>query len=72
MCELWLVRIGPEKLPSSTVVREFGSLGTYTNYCSYWELHLVLRSVVRSRFPIRVLQVVACRCGNKRDLEVFI
>jgi len=33
--------------------------------CSYWELHLTLRSVVRIRFPAWVLQVVACMCGIK-------
>ena len=58
---LWLVRMGLGRFPSSALANEFGSLGTYTNYGSYWELHLALRSVVRSRFPTRVLQVVACR-----------
>jgi len=42
-------------------VCKFGSLGTNMNYGSYWKLHLVLRSVVRNKFPTRVLQVVACR-----------
>jgi len=72
VCELWLVGMGPKRLPSSALVGGFGSLGTYTNYGLYWELHPVLQSVVCSRFPARVLKVVAYRYGNKGDLEVTI
>jgi len=61
VCELWLVRMGPRGLPSSALPDEFGSLGTITNYGSYWELHVAFWSVVRNRFPARVLQVVVCR-----------
>ena len=62
MCELWLVRVGPRRFPSSVLASEFRSLGIIMNYGSYWELHLALWSVVHSRFPTRVLlQVVACR-----------
>ncbi|QCE10398.1 hypothetical protein DEO72_LG10g1628 [Vigna unguiculata] len=57
---------GPRRLPSSALASEFGSLGTNMNYDSYWELHLALQSVVRSRFPTRVLQVVACRWRQQR------
>ena len=35
MLELWLVQMGPERLPSSTLANEFGSLGANTNYGSY-------------------------------------
>jgi len=63
---LWLVRMGPGRLSSSALAGEFGSLGTDTNYGSYWELHLVLRSVVRNKFPARVPQVVACRWRQQR------
>jgi len=61
--------MGPERLSSLMLVGEFGSLGTYTNYGSYWELHLTLRSMVHSRFPEHVLQVMACRSGSKGDLD---
>jgi len=42
------------------------------NYVLYQELHLALRSMVRSKFLARVLQVVACRYDNKGNIEVFI
>ena len=63
---LWLVWMGPGRLPSSVLADEFDSLGTDTNYGSYWELHLTLQSVVCSRFPSRVLQVMACRWRQQR------
>ncbi|QCE00792.1 hypothetical protein DEO72_LG7g2083 [Vigna unguiculata] len=42
VCELWLVRMDPGRLFSLALADEFGSLGTNTNYVSYWELHLAL------------------------------
>jgi len=63
---------GSRKIFLFDVGRCVGSLGTYTNYGSYWEFHLALKSVVRSKFLAYVLQVVACRCCSKGDLEVTI
>jgi len=53
--------MGPGRFPSLVLVGEFCSLGTNTNYGSYWEVNLALQSVVRSKFPARVLQVVTYR-----------
>ena len=72
VCELWLIRMDPRRLPTLVLTSDFGSLGTIINYCSYWELHLALRSVVRNRFLARVLQVVLVGRGNKGYLEVVI
>ena len=69
--ELWLVHMGPKWLPSLTLVADLVVLDI-TNYGSYEELHMALRSVVHSRFPACVLQVMAFRFGNKGDLKVFI
>jgi len=60
--------MGPRRLPSLALASEFGSLRTNTNYSSYWELHLALRSLVRNRFPTRVLQGVTCRWRQQKDI----
>ena len=48
----WLVRMGAERLPSSVLANEFGSVGTNTDYDSYWGTPLGLRIVaVTKLFP---------------------
>jgi len=39
-------------------------LGRY-GLCSYWELHLALRCVIRSMVSAHALSVVADRCDSK-------
>jgi len=58
--------MGAGRFPSSALANEFGILGTNMNYGSHWELHIALQSGARSRFPTRVLQVVACRWRQQR------
>jgi len=48
----WLVRTGSERLPSSVLSNEFGSLGQIQTVVRIVELHLVLRIVATtSLFP---------------------
>ena len=51
----WLVRMGSGRLPSLVLSDEFGSLGTNTNYDSYWGTPLGVTDRGRGKF------ILVCR-----------
>jgi len=55
VCKLWLVWMGPERLPSSALADEFGSIRTNTNYGSYWENEGLCHHVNRSTVCYKML-----------------
>ena len=65
VCWLWLVRMGPDRLPSSVLADEFGSLGTLQTMFiignSTWRYGVLSVALV----PARALSVVADRFGSK-------
>ncbi|QCE11098.1 hypothetical protein DEO72_LG10g2331 [Vigna unguiculata] len=50
VCEIVLVRMGSGRLRSSVLSDEFGSLGTNTNYSSYWGTPLGIADYRRGKF----------------------
>jgi len=64
--------MGLERLPSSMLAGEFGSLGTNTKYGSYWEHHMRYRvwSIVGFLHMFYKLWLVGG--GSKGYLEVII
>jgi len=47
---LWLIWMGSRRLPSSVLSEEFGSLGTNTDYDSYWGTPLGVADCDRDKF----------------------